>query len=82
MSEIDRRELDKAKKELEEFLVANPDLREYQNEIDRILDSSTNRLEVISIMLAGRLSDLRCYMEELLYSLDEFSHDISMDKAA
>ncbi len=82
MAEVDQRELDKAKKDLEEFLDAHPNLREFQNEIDRVLDSPANRLEVISIMLAGKLSDLHCYMQELLFSLDEFSHDITLDQAA
>lgn len=82
MAEVDQHELDKAKKELEEFLDAHPNLREYQNEIDRVLDSSINRLEVISVMFAGKLSDLHCYMQELLYSLDEFSHDIALGNAA
>ncbi len=82
MAKVDQHELDKAKKELEEFLDAHPNLREYQNEIDQVLDSSTDRLDVISVMLAGKLSDLHCYMQELIYSLDEFSHDIALEKAA
>ncbi len=82
MAEVDQHELDKAKKELEEFLDAHPNLREYQNEIDRVLDSSTDRLEVIAVMLAGKLSDLHCHMQDLLYSLDEFSHDIALENAA
>ena len=82
MTRADECELEKAKKELDEFLDAHPYMREYQNEIDRVLDSSTERLEVISMMLAGNLSDLHCQMQELLYSLNALSHDITLDEAA
>lgn len=82
MGKINHEELEKAKKELEEFLETHPNMREYQKEIDRVLDSSSDRLEVIGIMLSCRLSDLNCLMQELRYSLEEFSHDIALNKAA
>ena len=82
MAGVNQRELNKAKKELEAFLEAHPHLRDYQKEINRVLDSSTNRLEVLFIMLAGKLSDLNCHMQELLYSLDEYSHHITLGQAA
>ncbi len=82
MDKTYQNELEKAEKELEEFLETHPKMREYQEEIDRVLDSSTDRLEVIGIMLASKLSDLNCLMQELLYSLEEFSHDITLSKAA
>jgi len=82
MSKEYQYKLEKAKKELEAFLEAHPHMIAYQKEIDRVLDSSTNRLEVIGIMLAGKLSDLNCLLQELVYSLEEFSHDITLNRAA
>ncbi len=66
MNKVDQRELEKARMELEEFLDAHPDMRAFQKEIDRVLDASTDRLEVIGIMLASKFSELNNHMQGLL----------------
>ncbi len=82
MIKIDRNELEKAQKELGMFLDEYPHMKKYQEEIDRVLDASTDRLETIGIMLAGKFFDLHCHMQELFYSRDESSHDFTLSKAA
>jgi dsDNA-specific endonuclease/ATPase MutS2 len=56
-----------ALQERDRLLEEHPELREFQNEIDRCLDnagSSENRMAVLAIMMEAKLKDLR----------DELSH--------
>jgi len=53
--------LEKAEKNLKNFLKENPDLQEYQDEIDRRLEKCPtfeSRQAVLSLMMAERLSEL------------------------
>ncbi len=54
--------LQKALKERERFLVQHPRLREYQAEIDRLLDNSGNtqgRMAVLGTLMQGKLLELQ-----------------------
>lgn len=54
-------ELEKAERELKDFLAENPNLKVFQKEIDRLLDlaiTPENKLVVLQFMIAGNLSKL------------------------
>jgi hypothetical protein len=54
-------ELIKAEKALEEFLENNPDMKDYQAEINRRLSkapTSKGRMEILKFMMAERLTEL------------------------
>jgi len=59
--------LEKAIAERDEFLKVNPDLQEYQNTIDTILDKTPEcqRIEVLSIMITGKLIELHDKLREI-----------------
>jgi hypothetical protein len=53
--------LEKAKKNLRDFLNKNPELKEYQEEMDRLLAlaiTPENRLSVLQFMMADNLNKL------------------------
>jgi lipopolysaccharide biosynthesis regulator YciM len=58
-----------ARMELDRFLDEHPELRDFQEEIDRRLRNagdSVNRLAVLGIMIEGKLRDLQDHMSYFL----------------
>lgn len=58
-----------AQAELDRFLHAHPELKAFQEEIDRRLRNAgdtANRLAVLSIMIEGKLKDLQDHMSHFL----------------
>jgi hypothetical protein len=62
------RTLDEALAKREEYLAENPHLREYQSEINRILDNSGDtaaRMEVLGMLMQGKLLELQSELQKL-----------------
>jgi hypothetical protein len=65
-----------ALKERDRLLEEHPELREFQNEIDRRLDnagSSENRMAVLAIMMEAKLKDLRDELSQLSTLMQQYS---------
>ena len=60
-------QLDELIKERDEYLKRNPKMQEFQNQIDELLEKtpSEKRLEVIILMMSGKLIELQCALMEL-----------------
>lgn len=66
--------LEDAIKARDDFLRKNPKYVEFQKEIDRILDKTTNqqaRLEALALLMAGNLTKLNEYLVLLRERLGE-----------
>jgi dsDNA-specific endonuclease/ATPase MutS2 len=64
-----------ARKERDRLLKEYPDLKEFQQKIDRCLDnagSSENRMAVLAIMIEAKLKDLREELTHLSSLMQQF----------
>lgn len=62
-------DLDEALAAREKFLLEHPHLRDYQEEVDRLLDSAgpdANRVAVLGTLMQGKLLELKEQMKLLL----------------
>ncbi len=68
-----------ARKERDRLLQEDPDLREYQKEIDRYLDNaggSENRMAVLAVMIEAKLKELQDELSHLSSVLREISKPV------
>jgi hypothetical protein len=58
-------------KQRDEFLERNPEMKEYQLEIDRLLENSPDRLKTITFLLEQKVLEMQNACESLKDYLDK-----------
>jgi hypothetical protein len=58
-------------KQRDEFLERNPEMKEYQKEIDRLLENSPDRLKTIAFLLEQKVLEMQNACESLKDYLDK-----------
>ena len=72
--------VEKAENALSEFLKDNPEMQEYQDEINRIMTKvpgSKERMEVLKFMMVERLDKLKRILDGLQQIVREVSENVS-----
>ena len=68
--------LQEAIKKRDDYLKENPRLEKFQKEIDSILDKTTDpqaRLEAVTLLLAGKMNELKTALHNLHHALESVS---------